>query len=132
MQDESYADDRRGRGKRKAGALVRTGTPGIFKKIGARKRPYVVVYRAAGKQRKEACRTLAEARAVKAARAADDARGEFQARSKTTLRDYLSEWIETYAGNGRRGFRENTRKGIGGCSTSTRIATSASGCGSRI
>ena len=29
---------------------------------------------------------------------------------RSPLRDYLSEWIDGYQGNGRRGFRENTRK----------------------
>jgi integrase len=90
-------------------SLVKTRTPGIFRKPGAKSRPYVVVYRAAGKQRKETCRTLAEARALKSAREADDVRGEFLARSKITLRGYLSEWVENYHGNGRHGFREGTR-----------------------
>jgi integrase len=90
-------------------SLVKTRTPGVFRKPGAKSRPYVVVYRAAGKQRKESCRTLAEARAIKSARETDDTRGEFQARSKITLRAYLHDWIETYHGNGRHGFRENTR-----------------------
>jgi integrase len=90
-------------------SLIKTRTPGVFRKPGAKTRPYVVVYRAAGKQRKESCRTLAEARAIKAAREADDVRGEFLARSKTTLRAYLEEWVENYHGNGRRGFREGTR-----------------------
>lgn len=74
----------------------------------AKSRPYVVVYRAAGKQRKESCRTMAEARAIKAARETDDLRGAFQARSKIPLRACLAEWIETYQGNGRHGFREGT------------------------
>src|SRR4051794_36474296 len=100
MQSEPYAAAKGEVGKTNAGQLVKTATPGIYRKIGAKTRPYVVIYRAAGKQRKEACRTLAEARAVKAARQADDARGEFQIRSKMTLRDYLSDWIDTYQGNG--------------------------------
>lgn len=86
--------------------LVKTATPGIFK----RGKSYVVIYRAGGKQRKEYARTLSEARAIKSARTADVARGEFQARTKITLRGFLSEWIERYQGNGRRGFRENTRQ----------------------
>jgi integrase len=109
MQSKPYGAAVPERGNAKHGQLVKTATPGIYRKAGAKVRPYVVVYRAGGKQRKEACRTLAEARAVKAARKADDARGEFQARSKVTLRAYLSEWIDAYQGNGRRGFRENTR-----------------------
>jgi hypothetical protein len=85
--------------------LIRTATPGIYRK-GSR---YVVVYRAGGKQRKEFARTLAEARQVRAARVADDARGEFQVRTTIRLREFLSEWIDRYQGTGKRGFRERTR-----------------------
>ena len=85
--------------------LLRTATPGIYRKG----RRYVVVYRAGGKQRKEFARTLAEARQVRAARVADDARGEFQVRTTIRLREFLSEWIDRYQGTGRRGFRESTR-----------------------
>src|SRR4051812_27875888 len=92
-----------------SGKLVRTTTPGIYKKDGAKKRPYVVVFRAAGKQRKEHCRTLDEARQVKRARETDRDRGEFQPRSKLPLREFLADWIDRYTGTGRRGFRETTR-----------------------
>ena len=114
MQSAPYAPRKRASTKAPANgwsskSLVKTKTPGVFRKPGAKTRPYVVVYRAAGKQRKETCRTLAEARAIKTAREADDVRGEFLARSKITLRAYLSEWVETYHGNGRHGFREGTR-----------------------
>ena len=115
MQSAPYAPPKRASTKRPPDggwsslSLVKTATPGIFKKPGAKTRPYVVVYRAAGKQRKESCRTMAEARAIKAVRETDDLRGEFQARSKITLRAYLTDWIETYQGNGRHGFREGTR-----------------------
>jgi integrase len=90
--------------------LVRTATPGIYKKQGAKTRPYIVVYRAAGKQRKEMARTLEEARMLKRSREADRDRGEFQVRSRVRFREFLSEWIDRYQGNGRRGFRENTRE----------------------
>jgi integrase len=114
MQSAPYAPRQRASTKPPAGgwstlSLEKTRTAGIFKKPGAKGRPYVVVYRAAGKQRKETARTMAEARAIKAARETDDQRGEFQARSKITLRAYLRDWIESYHGNGRHGFRENTR-----------------------
>jgi integrase len=90
--------------------LVKTSTPGIYRKeradgtLGS----YVVIYRAGGKQRKESARTLA-ARAIRSARLTDVERGEFQPKAKVTLHAYLREWIERYKGNGRRGFRENTR-----------------------
>lgn len=114
MQSAPYAPRQGASTKPPAGgwstlSLEKTRTPGIFKKPGAKGRPYVVVYRAAGKQRKETARTMAEARAIKAARETDDQRGEFQARSKITLRAYLRDWIDNYHGNGRHGFRENTR-----------------------
>jgi integrase len=48
-------------------------------------------------------------RRVKAAREADDVRGDFLGRSKITLRAYLREWVDSYHGNGRHGFREGTR-----------------------
>ncbi len=96
---------------RNARRLVRTDTPGIYRRERAdgKRGGYVVIYRAAGKQRKESASTLAEARAIRSAQAADVARGEFQERSAITLRDFLTDWIDRYQGNGRRGFRENTR-----------------------
>ena len=91
--------------------LVKTSTPGIYRKERADGSPgsYVVIYRAGGKQRKESARTLAQARAIRSARLTDAERGEFQPKAKVTLHAYLREWIEHYQGNGRRGFRENTR-----------------------
>jgi integrase len=92
-----------------AAPLVKTRTPGIFKR-GSR---YVFSYRervnGATKQRWESCRTLEEARQRKSARETDIARGEFEPRSRMTLHEFLTEWIERYQGTGRRGFREETR-----------------------
>jgi len=85
--------------------LVRTGTPGIYKR-GAR---YVVVFRdTAGRQRKRSARTLAEARDLKAALTADVKRGEYRALSRVTFGDYAAEWIETYTGRTSRGIRPET------------------------
>jgi len=88
-----------------AAPLVKTRTPGIYKR-GTR---YVFSYRVNGKQRWESCRTLEEARRAKSARQTDIGRGEFEERSRVTLHEYLTEWIERYQGTGRRGFREETR-----------------------
>jgi integrase len=85
--------------------LVRTKTPGIYR----RGKSYVVIYRAGGRQRKEFARTLDEARRIKRERETDRDRGELQERTTITLRVYLEEWVERYQGQGRRGFRENTR-----------------------
>jgi len=89
-----------------AAKMEKTRHPGIYKR-GAR---YVVVYRdGGGVQRKQAARTLDEARKLKAARTADVARGEFHPASRERFREYAEAWVERYQGTGRRGFRESTR-----------------------
>jgi integrase len=90
----------------KNGQLVKTGTPGIYKR-GTR---YVVVFRdLSGRQRKRFTRTLAEARDLKATLTADVKRGEFRAFSRVTFADYAKEWIEQYSGRTRHGLRTETR-----------------------
>jgi integrase len=89
-----------------AAPMVKTKHQGIFKR-GSR---YVVVFYVDGRQRKEAVRTLDEARRLKARREADVERGEFHARSRATLREYALGWVERYQGRGRRGFRDSTRE----------------------
>jgi integrase len=85
--------------------LVRTGTPGIYKR-GSR---YVVVFRdPQRRQRKRSARTLAEARELKAALTADVNRGEYRALSRVTFAEYAAEWIETYTGRTTRGIRPET------------------------
>ncbi len=88
-----------------AAKLEKTRTPGIYRRGGR----YVFSYRVDGKQRWESCRTIDEARRLKAARATDIERGEFEPRSRVTLHEYACEWVERYQGRGRRGFREGTR-----------------------
>jgi integrase len=86
--------------------LVKTGTPGIYK----RGNRYVVVYRdRSGKQRKKFALTLAEARVVKAAAAADRARGEFVPISRMTVGEYYEEWLPSYRGRTRSGIRDETK-----------------------
>jgi integrase len=88
-----------------AAKLEKTKTPGIFKR-GSR---YVILYRVNGKQRWESCRTLNEARERRSERMGDAARGELPERSRVTLAEYATEWVERYLGRGRSGFREGTR-----------------------
>lgn len=88
-----------------AAKLEKTQTPGIFKR-GSR---YVFSYRVEGSQHWESCRTLEEARRAKSARTTDIERGEFDGRSRVTLRVYALDWIDRYLGRGRGGFREGTR-----------------------
>jgi integrase len=87
--------------------LERSKHPGIFRRGGR----YVVVYRdPAGRQRKRAARTLAEARALKASLTADIHRGEFRETSRVSFAEYASEWIATYQGRTSRGFGEGSRE----------------------
>ncbi|HXH87341.1 MAG TPA: site-specific integrase [Gaiellaceae bacterium] len=87
--------------------MVRTGTPGIYRK-GNR---YVVTFRdTTGRQRKRSVRTLAEARTTKAALTADVARSEYVAESRVAFADYARQWIDTYAGRTARGIRPGTVK----------------------
>ncbi|MGZ4391176.1 MAG: tyrosine-type recombinase/integrase [Gaiellaceae bacterium] len=85
--------------------MVRTGTPGIYRK-GSR---YVVVFRDPhGKQRKRSARTLAEARTLKAALTADVKRSEYVAETRVTFADYAARWIATYDSRTTRGIRPGT------------------------
>jgi len=92
--------------KRDDRKLKKTAVPGIYK----RGKAYVVIYRADGKQRKETAPTMEAARRIKRSRETDSDRGEFQEQSRETLHAYAAEWIKRYHGNGRRGFREGSRK----------------------
>ncbi len=96
--------------------LERTNTPGIFRRHvkgcpgGRCECAYVTTWRAHGRQHTETHRTLAEAREAKRAHEADVARGEFSPRTRDTLDEYARAWVDRYQGNGRRGFREETRR----------------------
>jgi integrase len=87
-----------------AAKFEKTRYPGIYKRGSS----YVLTYRVGGKQRKESCRTLEEARKKKAARQAAIDAGEFQEKTRVTFADFAREWVERYQGRGR-GFRESTR-----------------------
>src|SRR3954469_4448600 len=84
--------------------LERTKTPGIYKR-GER---YVVVYRVDGRQKKEAARTLDDARRIKDRRRVQVDEGDWRPPSKLTLTEYARKWIASYQGHGK-GFRQRTR-----------------------
>ncbi|HWO83269.1 MAG TPA: site-specific integrase [Solirubrobacterales bacterium] len=92
--------------------LVKTKTPGVFKRIDGKGRTigYACVYRSGARQRKRHARTYEEAKRIKRESETDRDRGELQERSAITLRRYLEEWVGRYRGQGRRGFRESTRE----------------------
>jgi integrase len=85
--------------------MTKTRHAGIYK----RENRYVVVYYVGGKQKREYVGSLKEALRRKSARQADRDRGELQEESRIPFRRYAEEWIESYIGNGRRGFAESTR-----------------------
>jgi integrase len=91
--------------QRDARRLVKTGTPGIYKRVGS----YVVVGRdLRGKQVKKFAKTLAEARDKKAELRADVARGEYRRTTPIAFAEYAARWIATYDGRTARGIRPGT------------------------
>ena len=94
--------------------LVKTKTPGVFKRIDGKGKTigYACVYRSGARQRKRHARSYEEAKRIKRESETDRDRGELQERSAITFRRYLDEWVGRYRGQGRRGFRESTREGI--------------------
>src|SRR5690348_6683175 len=93
------------RGTRESQRLVKTGTPGIYKRGGS----YVVVGRdLRGRQVKKFAKTLAQARVKKAELRADVARGEYRPTSRVSFADYAARWIATYDGRTARGIRSDT------------------------
>jgi integrase len=108
-QDKSVPEDRPGCGDLRR--LVKTKTPGVFKRIDGHRKivGYVAVIRVAGKQRKRNASTYDAARRIKRESETDRDRGELQQPTTIKLLAFLDEWVERYRGQGRRGFRENTR-----------------------
>lgn len=98
--------------KHDARKLERTKTPGIYRRRNADGTlgQYVAIFRAGGKQRRVYAATIDEARRLKREAEAARDRGEWEQQSAVTLRAYLAEWIDSYRGNGRRGFRDGTRE----------------------
>jgi len=109
-QGTSDLRDRPGCGDKRR--LVKTTTPGVFKRIDGDGKVvgYVAVIRVAGRQRKRNARTYDAARRIKRESETDRDRGELQERTTIAFLRYLDEWVERYRGQGRRGFRENTRE----------------------
>ncbi len=85
--------------------LVRTKTPGIFKRGSS----YVVTYRKPnGGRGKKFVRTYAEAKTLRASLTADVHRGEYRETTRAAFDDYAREWIDTYRGRTRHGIRPET------------------------
>jgi integrase len=89
-----------------AAKLEKTRHPGVYKRGGV----YVFAYRDGNrKQRWESRRTFEEALRAKRARETDVDRGEHFEASRMPFDAYALDWITSYQGRGRRGFREETR-----------------------
>jgi integrase len=88
--------------------LETTSVPGIYKRGGK----YVVRYRAGGRRYAETVATMAEARRMKRERERSKDRGEFElvAASRRPFAEYARDWIDSYQGNGRHGFTDETRE----------------------
>ena len=101
--------------KRDSRRLIKTRYPGIYKRVavsdgGEVVQGYAVIFRHAGRQRREYAKTLDGARKLQSERRSAIANHEHVEESAVKLHDYLREWIETYRGkSASRGFRENTR-----------------------
>jgi integrase len=91
--------------------LEKTKTPGVYKRVDGEGNivGYVAVIEVAGKQRKRSARTYDAARRIKRESDTDRDRGELQEPTAIGFLAFLDEWVERYRGQGRRGFRENTR-----------------------
>jgi integrase len=109
-QDTSAAEAVPGCGDERR--LKKTKTPDVFKRVDGAGQMigYVCVFRSVGRQRKRHARTYEEARQIKRESETDRDRGELQERTTIGFLRYLDEWVERYRGQGRRGFRENTRE----------------------
>lgn len=108
-QDTTVRADSQGCGDKRR--LVKTKTPGVYKRVDGEGNiiGYVAVIEVAGKQRKRSARTYGAARRIKRESDTDRDRGELQEPTAIVFRAFLDEWVDRYRGQGRRGFRENTR-----------------------
>lgn len=108
-QDTTARADSAGCGDKRR--LRKTKTPGVYRRVDANGKTigYVAIIEVAGKQRKRSARTYDAARRIKRESDTDRDRGELQEPTTSAFLAFLDEWVERYRGQGRRGFRENTR-----------------------
>jgi len=109
-QDTTARADSAGCGDKRR--LRKTKTPGVYRRVDAQGKTlgYVAVIEVAGKQRKRSARTYAAACRIKRESETDRDRGELQEPTTSAFLAFLDEWVERYRGQGRRGFRENSRE----------------------
>jgi integrase len=92
--------------------LRKTKTPGVYRRVDRNERTvgYVAVIRVAGRQRKRMALTYDAARRLKREGETDRDRGVLEEHGTIRFVEFLDEWVERYRGQGRRGFRDHTRK----------------------
>lgn len=108
-QDTTVRAESQGCGDKRR--LRKTKTPGVYKRVDGAGNVvgYAAIIEVAGKQRKRSARTYEAARRIKRDSETDRDRGELQEPTTIKFLAFLDEWVERYRGQGRRGFRENTR-----------------------
>ena len=87
-------------------ALVRTATPGVYRR-GSR---FVVVWRHRGRQHKQSCLSYTEAIALRDRRRAGDTRPDWRPHRKDSFRRYARLWVDEYRGRTHKGLDESTRE----------------------
>jgi hypothetical protein len=115
-----------GTAKSDARKLLRTGTPGIYRK-GTR---YVVVYNAGGRQRKEFARTLAQARKIKTRGSQTTLAASFRSGPRSAFASSSQTGSTGTRAQAAAGFARTHGTSTGDYSVTTPTATSASACGS--
>ena len=86
--------------------LDKTTVPGLYRRPGG---TYTFCTRVNGQQKWQSYKTFDAARRAKQATSTDRDRGEFTIQQRVTLYEYITDWLPEYKGNGRRGFREESR-----------------------
>ncbi|MBV9602141.1 MAG: site-specific integrase [Chloroflexi bacterium] len=86
--------------------LAKTSAPGIYQRPGG---SYTFAVRINGRQEWQSYPTFDQARRAKQSTSTARDNGEYVKQSRLGLLEYIDEWLPRYRGNGRRGFREETR-----------------------
>jgi integrase len=86
--------------------LEKTSVPRVYRRVDAEGETvdYVAVFDVAGRQQKKVARSFTAAKRLKLHG------GDRPPERAITFRKFLDEWVERYRGQGRRGFRDQTRE----------------------
>lgn len=92
--------------------LRKTKTPGVYRRVDREGKTvgYAAVIVIAGRQRKRMAPTYEAARRLKREGETDRDRGVLEEHGTIRFVEFLDEWVTRYQGQGRRGFRDHSRK----------------------